>query len=66
MSFLQGNTSKSGLLDDILSKCEDNTGKYVNQGTYGIGFMFSISKEKESPITLMTLDNRIETGSEMD
>jgi hypothetical protein len=66
MSFLQGNTSKSGLLDDILSKCEDNTGKYVNQGTYGIGFMFSISKEKESPITLMTLDNRVETGSEMD
>ena len=66
MSFLQGNTSKSHLLIDILSKCDDNTGKYVNEGTYGIGFMFSISKETESPITLMTLDNRAETGSEMD
>jgi len=66
MSFLQGNTSKSHLLMDILSKCDDKTGKYVNQGTYGIGFMFSISKETESPISLFTLDNRAETGSEMD
>merc|ERR1711871_491649 len=66
MSFLQGNTSKSHLLMDILSKCDDKTGKYVNEGTYGIGFMFTISKEKEGPISLFTLDNRAETGSEMD
>jgi len=66
MSVLEGITLHSQLLKEILSRCDDNKGEYITQGTYGIGLMFSISKRKESPITLMTLDNRAETGSELD
>lgn len=66
MSVLEGTTLQSQLLKEILSRCDDNKGVYVTQGTYGIGLMFSISKSKDSPITLMTLDNRGETGSELD
>ena len=44
MSILEGTTLLSQLLKQILSRCDDNKGKYVTQGTYGIGLMFSISK----------------------
>ena len=46
MSVLEGTTLHSQLLKEILSRCDDNKGEYVTQGTYGIGLMFSISKSK--------------------
>mgnify|MGYP000434739123 CR=1 FL=1 len=40
----------------ILESCDDNTGKYVNQGTYGLGLSFKIADSKQSPISHITLD----------
>ena len=50
MSFLQGNTSKSGLLDDILSKCEDNTGKYEIRVHMVLVLCFLYQKKKKAQL----------------
>lgn len=51
------------LFNVILNSCDDNTGEYVNQGTYGLGLSFKIADSKQSPISHITLDNRHTTGA---
>jgi serine/threonine protein kinase len=54
------------LFKAILNICDDNTGEYVNQGTYGLGLSFKIADDKQSPISHITLDNRDTTGARLD
>jgi len=65
MSIIDGNLS-SNLLETILNKCEDGAGEFVNQGNFGMGLKFSLSRSEVSPIKSFTLDNRPETGCERD
>lgn len=66
MSILNSKLKSDEIFLEVLNKCDDGEGKYVNQGTYGLGLSFKISRDKDSPISYYSLDNRAETGAEMD
>lgn len=66
MSILNTKLKSDEIFLEILNKCDDGEGKYINQGTYGLGLSFKISRDEDSPISYYSLDNRAETGAEMD
>lgn len=66
MSVLQQGVDHTQLLIDLLNKCNDHEGQFVNQGSYGIGVSFKIADSETSPIMSYTLDNRATTGAELD